>query len=331
MGVETSTPAASARTVSGAALPGSMGTARSAASRGRLEEHRQDERQSEGEQQADGHEAPPAVDGRPWAPALRRSARLPPGPVVATSAPKSGVGRTRAPRRGLAGRDEGLCPSYPTYGVFCVLPPRILGGRLYRGGWGTVNLPARPAVPGLVYSVPSGNPIGGRRDRQEARRLDVPPVHRCSPLAFLLLVSFVRQLGGVLLTFFLAAGVLAYVLNPLVRRLEGWRVPRIVAVLGVFLIAGYRRRGGARSWCSSSRPSGRCRTSFRIPRPSRGGRTRLLEQAASVALRWQRVADLDQEAESCSFVRSNAPSAGQAFRRGHGLHRRGLRGLRDRR
>jgi predicted PurR-regulated permease PerM len=54
-------------------------------------------------------------------------------------------------------------------------------------------------------------------------------------LGVVLLVSFVRQIGGVLLTF-LAAGVLAYALNPLVRRLEGLRVPRALAVLGVFLI-----------------------------------------------------------------------------------------------
>jgi predicted PurR-regulated permease PerM len=50
-----------------------------------------------------------------------------------------------------------------------------------------------------------------------------------------LLVAFVRQIGGVLLTF-LAAGVLAYILNPLVRRLEELRVPRVVAVIGVFLV-----------------------------------------------------------------------------------------------
>jgi len=50
-----------------------------------------------------------------------------------------------------------------------------------------------------------------------------------------LLVTFVRQISGVLLTF-LAAGVLAYALNPLVRRLEGLRVPRAIAVLGVFLV-----------------------------------------------------------------------------------------------
>jgi predicted PurR-regulated permease PerM len=54
-------------------------------------------------------------------------------------------------------------------------------------------------------------------------------------LGVVLLVAFVRQVGGVLLTF-LAAGVLAYALNPLVRRLEQLRVPRVVAVIGVFLV-----------------------------------------------------------------------------------------------
>ncbi len=49
-----------------------------------------------------------------------------------------------------------------------------------------------------------------------------------------LLVIFVRQLSGVLLTFLMAA-ILAYVLNPVVRRLESWRIPRVVAVVGVFL------------------------------------------------------------------------------------------------
>ena len=44
----------------------------------------------------------------------------------------------------------------------------------------------------------------------------------------LLLFAFVRQLGGVLLTFLLA-GVLAYVLNPVIRWLEGRGLPRVVA------------------------------------------------------------------------------------------------------
>ncbi|MDP8899965.1 MAG: AI-2E family transporter, partial [Actinomycetota bacterium] len=51
----------------------------------------------------------------------------------------------------------------------------------------------------------------------------------------LFLASFVRQIGGVLLTF-LAAGVLAYALNPIVRMLERLRVPRVLAVVGVFLV-----------------------------------------------------------------------------------------------
>jgi predicted PurR-regulated permease PerM len=54
-------------------------------------------------------------------------------------------------------------------------------------------------------------------------------------LGVVLLVAFVRQVSGVLLTF-LAAGVLAYALNPIVRRLEGLRVPRVLAVLGVFVV-----------------------------------------------------------------------------------------------
>ena len=53
-------------------------------------------------------------------------------------------------------------------------------------------------------------------------------------LGVLLLFTFVRQLGGVLLTFLLAA-VLAYALNPLVRRIEAWGIPKVVAVLGVFV------------------------------------------------------------------------------------------------
>jgi predicted PurR-regulated permease PerM len=70
-----------------------------------------------------------------------------------------------------------------------------------------------------------------------ARRLVVSTYLQYIALALgvVLLVSFVRQVGGVLLTF-LAAGVLAYVLNPLVRRIEELRVPRVIAVIGVFLV-----------------------------------------------------------------------------------------------
>lgn len=53
-------------------------------------------------------------------------------------------------------------------------------------------------------------------------------------VGFVLMIVFVRQVGGVLLTFLMAT-ILAYVLNPVVRRLERWRVPRVVAVLGIYV------------------------------------------------------------------------------------------------
>jgi predicted PurR-regulated permease PerM len=45
-------------------------------------------------------------------------------------------------------------------------------------------------------------------------------------LLILLLFAFLRRLSGVLLTFLLAA-ILAYVLNPVVRRLEEWHIPTV--------------------------------------------------------------------------------------------------------
>ena len=63
-------------------------------------------------------------------------------------------------------------------------------------------------------------------------------------VAIFLLVVFVRQLSGVLLTFLMAA-ILAYVLNPLIRRLEHWRVPRVVAVMGVFALLALAVAAGA--------------------------------------------------------------------------------------
>lgn len=54
-------------------------------------------------------------------------------------------------------------------------------------------------------------------------------------LGVFLLIGFFQQIGGVLLTFLMAA-VLAYLLNPLVRMLEGYRIPRVIAVLSVFAL-----------------------------------------------------------------------------------------------
>jgi len=54
-------------------------------------------------------------------------------------------------------------------------------------------------------------------------------------LVALLVFGLLRQITGVLLTF-VFAGVLAYALNPLVRMLERRRVPRVIAVIGSFLV-----------------------------------------------------------------------------------------------
>lgn len=56
-------------------------------------------------------------------------------------------------------------------------------------------------------------------------------------LAIVLLVLFVRQVGGVLLTFLMAA-LLAYILNPIVRRMDGLRIPRPASVIGLFAVLG---------------------------------------------------------------------------------------------
>src|SRR5215211_4948534 len=117
------------------------------------------------------------------------------------------------------------------YWALCVFTPLILGGD-YTEGYGECKL-ARRVVRGWYISY-RGDPIGGP---VSARKLVVSTYLQYIALAVgvVLLVSFVRQISGVLLTF-LAAGVLAYALNPLVRRLEGLRVPRPLAVIGVFLV-----------------------------------------------------------------------------------------------
>lgn len=79
--------------------------------------------------------------------------------------------------------------------------------------------------------------ISDRRNEDSARRLVIADYVQYIALAIgvLLLVVLVRQLAGVLLIF-LAAAILAYVLNPVVKLLEGRGTPRTVAVLGVFAV-----------------------------------------------------------------------------------------------
>jgi predicted PurR-regulated permease PerM len=78
-----------------------------------------------------------------------------------------------------------------------------------------------------------------RRTGSGARRLVIADYVQYIALAVgvLLLVLFVRQIAGVILIF-LAAAILAYVLNPVVKRVERLGAPRAIAVLGVFAALG---------------------------------------------------------------------------------------------
>ncbi|MDQ4002386.1 MAG: AI-2E family transporter [Actinomycetota bacterium] len=128
-------------------------------------------------------------------------------------------------------------------------------------------------------------------------------------LGALLLFAFVRQLGGVFLTFLLAA-ILAYVLNPLVRLLEGWRIPRVVAVIGVFvaLVAAV-----SSALLVLIIPAARqVHDLVQNPEVLAEGATRLLNRAQELPYVGEQIATTDQT-ELEQFVQSNAPSAGQVF------------------
>lgn len=79
----------------------------------------------------------------------------------------------------------------------------------------------------------------GRQADSDARKLVVADYVQYIALAVgvLMLVVFVRQIAGVILIF-LAAAILAYALNPIVKLLEGRGTPRVAAVLGVFAVLG---------------------------------------------------------------------------------------------
>jgi predicted PurR-regulated permease PerM len=123
----------------------------------------------------------------------------------------------------------------------------------------------------------------------------------------LLLVSFVRQISGVLLTF-LAAGVLAYALNPIVRRLEGWRVPRALAVVGVFLVLTVVVVAALLVIIVPA--IGQVRQIASNPQQLLDQANSLLQQAQNLPYVGQYVADFDQD-RILQLLQSNAPSAGQ--------------------
>jgi predicted PurR-regulated permease PerM len=125
----------------------------------------------------------------------------------------------------------------------------------------------------------------------------------------LFLVSFLRQISGVLLTF-LAAGVLAYVLNPIVRRLERWRVPRAAAVVGVFLVLIL---ASAAALLTVVVPAiEQVRAIVGNPKAIAQQANALTEQARNLPFVGRYVTELDQD-RALQLLRSNAPSAGQVL------------------
>jgi predicted PurR-regulated permease PerM len=128
-------------------------------------------------------------------------------------------------------------------------------------------------------------------------------------LGVLLLFTFVRQLGGVLLTFLLAA-ILAYMLNPLVRRLEAWRVPRVVAVMGVFLALALTVLVALLVLIIPA--VGEVQTLVHNPEVLMDGFARLLNWARELPYIGEQIGAIDQ-AVVVQFLQSNAPSAGQVF------------------
>lgn len=123
----------------------------------------------------------------------------------------------------------------------------------------------------------------------------------------LLLVFFVRQVSGVLLTF-LAAGVLAYALNPVVRRLEGFRVPRALAVIGVFVVLILV--AGVTMLLIIIPAVGKVQILIRNPQDIADQASAMLQRAQSLPYVGQYVTELDQ-ARVLQLIESNAPSAGQ--------------------
>jgi predicted PurR-regulated permease PerM len=122
-----------------------------------------------------------------------------------------------------------------------------------------------------------------------------------------LLVVFVRQLSGVLLTFLMAA-VLAYALNPLVRHLEQLRVPRVLAVMGIFVVLTLAVVAALLVLIIPA--LGQVQTLIQNPEALVERLNGLVGRARELPYVGERVAELDQEA-IIGFVQSNAPSAGQ--------------------
>ncbi len=126
-------------------------------------------------------------------------------------------------------------------------------------------------------------------------------------LGALLLFTFVRQIGGVLLTFLLA-GILAYALNPVIRWLEAWRVPRVVAVFGVFVALVVVVLVALLVLIIPA--VGQVQALIQNPEILTDGITSLVSWAQGVPYVGEQISAVDRT-RLTEFVQSNAPSAGQ--------------------
>lgn len=154
--------------------------------------------------------------------------------------------------------------------------------------------------------------MSGRQAEGGSRRLVVADYVQYIALALgvLLLVVFVRQVAGVILIF-LAAAILAYVLNPLVKRLEGRGVPRVAAVLGIFAVLGIVL---AVAGLALIVPAVRqIQSLVSNPQLLVDGVSQLVERARAIPYLGDQIGSLDRQ-DLTSRVRQAAPSAQTASR-----------------
>jgi predicted PurR-regulated permease PerM len=128
-------------------------------------------------------------------------------------------------------------------------------------------------------------------------------------VGFFLLLVFVRQLSGVLLTFLMAA-ILAYILNPIVRHLERLHVPRVVAVVGVFALLVLAAIAALLVLIIPA--IGQVQSLVQNPEALVERANALVGRAQELPYVGGRIARIDEQAIT-QFVQSNAPSAGQVL------------------
>jgi predicted PurR-regulated permease PerM len=124
-------------------------------------------------------------------------------------------------------------------------------------------------------------------------------------IGLVLLAVFLRQIGGVLITFFLAV-ILAYVLNPLVRRLDALKIPRAASVVGLFLVLGGLVTAGLLTLVVPAVQQ--AQTLISNPEIVVNAFTGLLERAQRLPYVGERIATMDGDALT-RIARQNAPPA----------------------